>query len=164
MRYDPADPGTSLLSRLWFGDLTKYGMPRPDDGVFERHRRNRDYVPILDVGFVEQLKAGRIEVVRGVERLDGPDVHLADGTTIQPEVVIVATGYERGLQALIGHLVELGPDGGLRLPKPGSEVPGQPGLFAIGYRNDVNGTVWQESWEARKIARAIARRRARVAA
>src|SRR5207249_6903459 len=122
------DPTTSLLSRLWFGDLTKYGLPRPHDGVFERHRRNRDYVPILDVGFVKQLKAGRIEVVGPVERLDGHDVHLADGTTIQPEVVIVATGYERGLEPLVGHLVELGPDGGLRLPKPGDAVAEAPRL------------------------------------
>lgn len=57
------------------------------------------------------LKAGQIEIVAAVEGFDGPSVLLADGTRIQPEAVIAATGYRRGLEPLVGHLGVLGEDG-----------------------------------------------------
>jgi putative flavoprotein involved in K+ transport len=31
-------------------------------------------------------------------------VLLADGSRVQPDVVIAATGYRRGLEPLVGHL------------------------------------------------------------
>ena len=38
-------------------------------------------------------RPGRIEIVAAVEGFDGEDVLLADGTRIQPQAVIAATGY-----------------------------------------------------------------------
>ena len=66
------------------------------------------------------LKAGRIEIVAAVVGFDGPDVLLGDGARIQPEVVIAATGYRRGLEPLVGHFGVLDEDG---IPLAEVEVP-----------------------------------------
>jgi putative flavoprotein involved in K+ transport len=60
------DPINGVLQRATIGDLTEAGLPAPEHGLI-RSFRERDVVPIIDVGFVDLLRAGRIEVVAGVE-------------------------------------------------------------------------------------------------
>jgi len=153
------DPVTSLISRLTIGDLSQHGLPTPSEGVFARHAREVDYVPLLDIGFVHELKVGRIEVVAAVERLDGPDVILAGGEAITPDAVIVATGYHRGLETLIGHLGVLDGRGAPAITRGGYAHPGAPGLHFVGFTNPTNGAVWEHAFEARRAARVIARAR-----
>jgi cation diffusion facilitator CzcD-associated flavoprotein CzcO len=52
--------------RMDIGDLTAYGLPVPDEGVFTRLRRVGVAPTIVDQEVVEAVRAGRIEVVRGV--------------------------------------------------------------------------------------------------
>src|SRR4051812_9783306 len=92
-----------LMQRLSFGDLSRYGMPRAPFGVGTELRR-KGLGPVIDGGFVAALKAGRIELVSAVERLDGADVVLTDGRRLRPDAVIAATGYRHGLEELVGHL------------------------------------------------------------
>jgi hypothetical protein len=121
--------------------------------------RKRGTVPILDVGMVALVKSGRVEPVAAVERLDGPHVVLADGSRIEPDAVIAALGYDRGLEPLVGHLGVLRSDD---LPEyhGGRTHPDAPGLHFTGYRNPLSGMLWEVSFEARRIARAVARERA----
>src|SRR5690606_14969428 len=93
-----------LISRATIGDLTRYGMPAPQDSVVEYHRRT-DVVPILDVGLVAQLRAGRIQPVPEVVGFEGGDVLVgSDRHRVQVDAVIAATGYRTGLEPLVGHL------------------------------------------------------------
>jgi putative flavoprotein involved in K+ transport len=157
------DPMTSLISRLTVGDLSRHGLPTPSEGVFARHAREVDYVPLLDVGFVSQLKAGRIEVVGAVESVDGPNVILAGGAAVAPDAMVVATGYERGLGPVIGHLGVLDTRGAPAIQRGGYAHPSAPGLHFVGFTNPTNGAVWEHAFEARRAVRTIARaRRARV--
>jgi putative flavoprotein involved in K+ transport len=91
------------LRALTIGDLTRYGLPTPDDGLYERVVR-RGSIPIVDMGFIERLKAGAFTVVPAVESFDGEKVRFADGTATTVDVVIAATGYQRALEHLVGHL------------------------------------------------------------
>jgi putative flavoprotein involved in K+ transport len=100
------------------------------------------------------LKAGRIEIVAAVEGFDGSSVLLADGTRIQPEVVIAATGYQRGLEPLVGHLGVLGEDG-IPLVNGGNQHPSARGLFFSGYRPDLSGHLRTMRGDARAIARTV---------
>jgi hypothetical protein len=102
---------------------------------------------------VPLLKAGQIEIVAAVEGFDGPSVLLADGTRIEPEAVIAATGYRRGLEPLVGHLGVLGEDG-IPLVSGGKQHPSAPGLFFTGYRPDLSGHLRPMRHEARAIAKA----------
>jgi hypothetical protein len=90
--------------RMDLGDLTQYGLPVPDEGVFSRLRRLGVAPAIVDKEVIEAIKDGEIEVVRGVESLDATGVELNDGARVEPEVLICATGYRRGLEPLVGHL------------------------------------------------------------
>jgi putative flavoprotein involved in K+ transport len=115
-----------------------------------------DVVPILDVGLIEMLKAGRVEVVAAVAGFDGEDVLLGDGSRIQPDAVIACAGYARGLDPLVGHLGLLGHKG--RPAVHGERTqPNAPRLYFIGFTNPISGMFREFGIVARRIARAIAR-------
>src|SRR5207237_848135 len=59
---------------------------------------------LIDAGFVEALKQGRIEIVSAVREVDDGGVVLVDGTRLRRDVVIAATAYRRGLEPLGGDL------------------------------------------------------------
>jgi len=147
------DPLSKLSRQLTIGDLSSFGLPTPETGVFSDFR-NRDAVPILDVGLVRLIKEGRVEPVAAVESFDGPCVRLADGAETEPDAVIAATGYRRGLEPLLGHLGVLDERTGRPLCMGGEEHPGAPGLHFVGYRNPMSGMFWEMSWEARRVAKA----------
>ena len=136
------DPINSLLARLTVGNLQQHGMPPPPRGTFARAKEGR--IPILDVGFVDALKAGRIGIERAVTGFDGRDVLLEGGGRIRPEVVIAATGFRTGLQKLVGHLGVLDERG---LPFG----PQRPGLQFIGYNVVVSGVLREIGIEARRL-------------
>ena len=148
-----ADRLGALTERMIAGNLSRYGLPRPPLGpataLAERHQS-----PLFDDGFVDSVKAGRIEIVATVEGFDGDDVLLADGSRIQPDAVIAATGYRRGLEPLVGHLGVL--DGkGTPLVSGGRQHPSAPGLFFTGYRTELSGQMRLMRFDARSIARAL---------
>jgi hypothetical protein len=107
--------------------------------------------PVIDDGFVDGVKAGAIEIVAGVERLDGPDVVLADRERIRPDAVIAATGYRRGLEPLVGHLGVLGSDGRPALRAPATH-PRARGLYFNGYATSLSGQLRQMRIDAKRIA------------
>ncbi len=99
------------------------------------------------------MKHGRVEVVAAVEGLEGPDVVLADGSRIQPDAVIAATGFRAGLDALVGHLEILGPRG---LPVKTDGEPALPGLWFVGFTPTLGGQLREGSLAARKVAQSVA--------
>jgi cation diffusion facilitator CzcD-associated flavoprotein CzcO len=135
------------------GDLTEYGLPVPDEGVFTRLRRTGQAPAIVDEEVIEAIKAGRIEIVRGVASLDETGVELADGARVEPDAVICATGYSRVLEPLVGHLGVLDERG---IPRARGATPAAPGLRFIGYVPRPGG-IGYAGKESRRAARAIAR-------
>jgi cation diffusion facilitator CzcD-associated flavoprotein CzcO len=146
---------TSLTRRAMFGDLTPYGLPRSPMGLVST-LRERHQGPVIDDGFVAAVKDGRVEVVAAVEALDGRDVILADGRRLQPDAVIAATGYARGLEPLVGHLGVLAADG---VPSilGASAHPRAPGLHFVGYATPLSGQLRGIRLDAKHVARAVAR-------
>jgi putative flavoprotein involved in K+ transport len=153
-----ADTAGRIAQRLSLGDLSRYGLPFPPLGV-RRTLQQRFMGPAIDGGFVTALKEGRLEIVPTVDAFEGDDVLLADGSRIQPDAVICATGYRRGLEELVGHLGVLD-ERGMPRDWPKVEVAGAPNLFFVGYFAKVSGQLRQMRFEARRVARAVKRRRA----
>ncbi len=152
------DAASRVSGRLTVGDLSRYGLPAPTDGLYTRIKRD-DAIPLIDVGIVDALKRGVIEVVAAVEGFDGDDVLLADGSRIRPDAVVAATGYRRGLDALVGHLGVLDGDGRPRASGARTD-PRAPGMFFTGYTNPISGMFRELAIDARRIARAVVRERA----
>jgi cation diffusion facilitator CzcD-associated flavoprotein CzcO len=139
--------------RMDLGDLSDYGLPVPEEGVFSRLRRLGVAPAIVDEEMIEAIKAGEIEIVRGVESLDATGARLADGARLEPDAIICATGYRRGLEPLVGHLGVLDESG---LPRARGEKAAAAGLRFIGYVPRP-GAIGYMAKEAKRAARAIVR-------
>jgi putative flavoprotein involved in K+ transport len=150
-----ADRVARAAQRLMMGDLSKVGLAPATHG-YATNTFERRVAPVIDAGFVDALRADEIELVAAVEGFEGDDVVLADDRRIQPEVVIAATGYERGLEPLVGHLGALGPDGE-PLSNGAPANPATPGLYFVGYDLALSGQLPRTSRDGRKVARAIAK-------
>jgi cation diffusion facilitator CzcD-associated flavoprotein CzcO len=148
-----ADRIARVASRMDLGDLTEYGLPQPEVGVFTGVRTQGKVPAIVDAGVVEAIKEGRIEIVAAVAALDSTRVELADGARLEPEAVIFATGYRRALEPLVGHLGVLGERG---MPRVIAPRPAAPGLRFAGYVLRPGGIGYMGK-QARRSARAIAR-------
>jgi putative flavoprotein involved in K+ transport len=153
------DALAATTRRLTIGDLRPYGLPLPPRGTYTRVRED-DRIPILDVGLIDMLKGRRVRVVGAVEGFDGPEVMLVDGERLRPDVVIAATGFRRGLDELVGHLGILGAHGRPVVHGPMTH-PHAPDLYFIGYTNPLSGNLRELGIDARRIARAVSRRRLR---
>ncbi|HEX2103214.1 MAG TPA: NAD(P)/FAD-dependent oxidoreductase [Solirubrobacteraceae bacterium] len=129
----PSERGDAILRKVRLrelGDLSEYGLPIPEEGVISRLKRLRVAPAIVDKEWIEAIKDGRVEVVAGVESFDDAGVRLADGTRIEPDAVVAATGYRSNLEPLVGHLGVLDERGG---PLVHGGEPVADGLRFIGF-------------------------------
>jgi putative flavoprotein involved in K+ transport len=146
------DPISKAQRRLSIPDLAAQGLPRPEVGV-RTSFISTGTTPVLDVGIVDAVRHGRVEIVAAVEAFDGPDVLLADGSRIDPDVVIAATGFRAGLDELVGHLGILDHRG---LPVATDGEPALPGLWFVGFKPTLGGQLREGSIAARSVAAAVA--------
>jgi len=150
-----ADAVARFIRRKELGDLTEYGLPIPEEGVFSRLRRLKVAPAIVDVEWIDAIKDGRVEVVAGVEALDDSGVTLADGTRIEPDAVIAATGYSCALESMVGHLDVLD---GRGVPRVTGGEAVMPGLRFIGF-NPRPAQLGYLAGEGKVAARGIAAER-----
>jgi len=146
------DPITLTQRRLSIPDLAAQGLPRPEHGVRTSFLATGT-VPILDVGIVDAVRRGRVEVVAAVEGFERGEVLLADGSRIAPDAVIAATGFRAGLEPLVGHLDVLDARG---LPVKTDGEPVLPGLWFVGFVPTLGGQLREGGIAARKVAAAVA--------
>ncbi|MEU2777437.1 NAD(P)/FAD-dependent oxidoreductase [Streptomyces sp. NPDC007162] len=143
------------MAKVSVPDLAAHGLPRPDTGLYSRVKQGS--IPVLDVGLIDAVRRGRVEIVAAVDGFEDGKVALADGTRTSPDAVIAATGYVRGLEGLVGHLDVLDDRG--RPLAHGARTPGNaPGLYFTGYTNPISGMFREMARDAEKIAKALAKR------
>ena len=88
----------AAVLRTAVGDLTRYGLPRPDHRPLETHS-------IINSQLVYHLGHGSITPKPDVARFDGDRVVFTDGTSEHVDLVIYATGYQVRFDFLDGgHL------------------------------------------------------------
>ncbi|MEV8535697.1 NAD(P)/FAD-dependent oxidoreductase [Streptomyces sp. NPDC051211] len=145
---------SALQARVAVPDLSAYGLPRPDTGLYSRVGQGA--IPVQDVGLIAAVRSGAVEPVAAVASFEGSEVVLADGSRITPDAVVAATGYRRALEGLVGHLGVL--DGRGRPVVHGARTdPAAPGLYFTGFTNPISGMFREMARDAEKIAKALAR-------
>jgi putative flavoprotein involved in K+ transport len=149
------------MAKLSVPDLSAHGLPRPDTGLYSRVTAGS--IPVQDVGLIDAVRKGRVEIVAAVEGFEDGKVVLADGEHLEPDAVIAATGYLRGLEDLVGHLDVLDARGKPVVHGPHSPK-NAPGLFFNGYTNPISGMFREMAIDAVKIAKVIAKDDERQAA
>ena len=143
------------VQRVTVPDLAAFGLPRPADGVYTRIVRD-DQIPILDVGLIDAVRHRQVEVVPAVCGFDGADVLLAEDARVTPDAVIVAVGYSKDLEPLVGHLGVLRKDG-RPVVNGAHTVAEAPGMWFIGFTNPISGLLRELGIDARRIAEAVPR-------
>lgn len=134
----------ALLRRMGTGDLSRYGLGKEAWGPFTARRP-----PVIDVGFLELLKAGRIEILGDVVQFTTTGIVFNDSVERKFDVVVAATGFTSGLEQLLvapGALDERGYPGAARA---------YPGLYFAGYSETPRGQLFESSRAAHKLAAAV---------
>ena len=132
-------------ARLALGDLTRYGMPHTDFNPYTTRR-----VPLIDVGFVDVLKRGRLAIRAAVEALTETGAAFADGSRGTFDAVVAATGFATGLETMLDapgvlddHGEPLGVDG---------RATAAPGLFFVGFTHSLRGHLFEANRASRRLA------------
>ncbi|GAB3709092.1 flavin-containing monooxygenase [Mariniluteicoccus flavus] len=133
-------------------DLSRHGLPPGRDGLYSQVLKGT--IPVQDVGIVAAVKAGTVTPVATPARFDAAGVELFDGRRLEPDVVVVAAGYQRALEGLVGHLGVLNAQGS---PIVNGGKPALPGLWFSGFTNPISGMFRELRIDAEKIAKAIAK-------
>jgi cation diffusion facilitator CzcD-associated flavoprotein CzcO len=114
----------SALLRILVGDLRRFGLPKPDHPPLLSH-------PIMNTQLLHHLAHGDIAAKPDVAELRGRTVRFTDGSEIEPDVILWATGYRPTIPCLEA--------GGIVLAESGADLylnvfaKEYPGLYVIGF-------------------------------
>ncbi|CDY72645.1 BnaAnng41850D [Brassica napus] len=138
-----------VLCWLVLGNIEKYGLKRPEMGPMEL-KSVKGKTPVLDIGALEKIRSGKIDVVPGVKRFDGNRVELVNGEQLEVDSVVLATGYRSNVPYWLQESEFFAKNG---FPKAAnSGWKGRTGLYAVGFtRRGLSGV----SMDAVKIAQDI---------
>ncbi|KAE8709361.1 putative indole-3-pyruvate monooxygenase YUCCA5 [Hibiscus syriacus] len=159
-----------ILAWLVLGNTEKYGLKRPSTGPLELKNR-QGKTPVLDIGALEKIRSGDINVVPGIKHFSRCQVELVNGEKLDIDSVVLATGYRSNVPSWLQEGDFFAKNG-----YPKAEFPhgwkGRSGLYAAGFtRRGLSGasldamriaqdigTVWKEENKQLK-KRTIARHR-----
>jgi len=146
---------TGISQKLTVGDLSAYGLGKPDRPASADTRRGR--IPVIDQGTLDQIKAGRIAVAPGIRRVNARTVTFADGSERPFDAIVLATGYRPGLTSILDKtlsaavLNERGYPKSLRFASPELR-----GLYFLGFATPLTGILYNIGIDSATIARNLA--------
>ncbi|WP_121062958.1 flavin-containing monooxygenase [Chachezhania antarctica] len=152
-----ADAITAPVLRWALGDYTAYGLRRPAKGPVTQIRED-GRVPLIDIGTLGAIKAGRITVRPGLEAFEGSIVRFVDGTTGTYDAIVLATGYRVDLRPMLGQARDVLDDRGR--PKVCGGPSARKGLYFCAYAASTMGQLGQIRMEAPAIAEDVRQRAA----
>ncbi|GAA1792734.1 NAD(P)-binding domain-containing protein [Planosporangium flavigriseum] len=140
------------LLRLTVGDFSRLGLREPDHKPYESH-------PVVNSQLMYYIGHGVITPVPDVARFTRGGVEFADGTSADPDLVVLATGYQPVFEFASPELLGIDADGRPRLrlqlfsrTHPTLAVVGlvQPGsgMFSIAHWQAVTVARWLRRWGA----------------
>jgi indole-3-pyruvate monooxygenase len=144
------------LIRATVGDIRKVGLRKLPYGPNTQIARDR-HIPLLDIGTMEHIRAGRITVHGDIQRFTEDGVVFADGEKLAVDAVVLATGYRPALEEFLVQWREVCDDKGIPRVSGGSTA--LPGLYFCGQFLSPAGMLREIRIEARRIASHLARAR-----
>lgn len=143
------------LMRMLVGNLSRWGIHPPAEGILAQIVRI-GRVPLIDIGTVAAIRAGRIQVRVDIRELTETGARFVDGTQGTYDAIILATGFRPKLEAFLERSTEvLDARGYPRLRGRETELPG---LYFVGFDPGQAGQLRQIAIEARRVAADIVRR------
>lgn len=143
----------NLLRTLMVGNLSKYGIQTPKLAPAAQ-LRTFGKTPVIDIGTVAQIKAGKIKVLPGIQRFEKDGVIFSNGKKHPFDTVILATGYHAKLQDFLEPTEDLLDAQGF--PKVVIGNGKLEGLYFLGFDNYVAGGILGVIYrDSEKIANSI---------
>ena len=147
-----ADRLSRPLLRLVVGDIRKVGLrPLPYGPLVQIARDHR--IPLLDIGTLALLRSGRVVAHSGIDHFTASGVVFTDGTAIQVDAVVLATGYRSAIPDLLPDWRSVCDDNGR--PLDSGTTTALPGLFFCGFHVAATGMLREIGVEATRIARQL---------
>lgn len=148
-----ADALAAPMIRATVGDIRKVGLRKLDYGPNTQMARDRK-IPLLDIGTMEHIRAGRIGVHGGIERFTADGVVFTDGSTLQVDAVVLATGYRPALEDFLPDWRLVCDEKGI--PSVSGRATALPGLYFCGQFISPAGMLREIAIESRRIATHLA--------
>jgi hypothetical protein len=133
----------TLWHLLMVGRNSRYGLPGPEHRIMDTH-------PTMNSALPQLVAHGRIAVKPDIAELRGNKVRFSDGSEVEANLVVFATGYETSIPFLDEGLI-FGPD---KRPLLYLNVfhPKLDDLFAVGLIQ-ANGSIWRlADYQAQLVA------------
>jgi len=150
-----ADLLSKPILKASIGDLSRYGLRKKRYGPFTQIEKD-ERIPLLDIGTLDLIRDGRLEVLPGVRRFTRDGVELEYGRRERFDAVILATGYRPHLDAFADSIDEA-LDEDHKPVNSGGETS-LPGLYFCGFYVSPTGMLREIGIEARNIAQDIRNR------
>lgn len=150
-----ADVISAPLVNWLIGDLKKLGLKKLPYGPFEEIRRDGK-IPLLDIGTINQIRKGNIQIYDGIESIEGETIHFKNGKKADFNAIIAGIGYERNYNQIV-H-VEKDRFEDLKVCVNQQKYFGKDGLYFCGYWISPTGQFREISLDAKKIAGDIAKK------
>jgi indole-3-pyruvate monooxygenase len=141
------------MIRTTVGDVRKVGLRKLPYGPNTQIARDH-HIPLLDIGTMKHIRAGRIVVHPGIERFTADGVVFTDGTALAVDAVVLGTGYRPGLADFLVDADQVCDEQGL--PRVSGRATALPGLYFCGQYIAPAGMLREIGIEARRIAAGIA--------
>jgi cation diffusion facilitator CzcD-associated flavoprotein CzcO len=93
-----------LIGRILVGDLTRYGLPKPDHRILQSH-------PIMNTQILHYLGHGDLEARPDIKELKSHSVVFADGPEDEVDLILLATGYRRSFPFFTQDVAQSAADG-----------------------------------------------------
>lgn len=77
----------AALLKVFIGDPTRFGFPKPDYKLYESH-------PIVNSLILHYLGHGDIKIKADIEEFSGKTVKFKDGTSEEYDLILLSTGYK----------------------------------------------------------------------
>ncbi|KAG6382256.1 hypothetical protein SASPL_158106 [Salvia splendens] len=144
-----ADIFATMMSRIVFGDLSKYGIQRPKKGPYALKDEIGKY-PVIDAGVVDKIKSGEIKVLPAISGIKGKCVIFENEEECSYDVLIFCTGFNRSTKWLQEDYL-LNEDGLAKIAYP-NNWKGTNGLYCAGL---ARMGIYGAAIDAQKIAHHI---------
>lgn len=131
----------TLWHKLMVGSNARYGLPEPEHRIMDTH-------PTMNTVLPQLVAHGRIGIKPDITEFKGRTVRFSDGSEVEADLLVYATGYEISLPLIDNDLI-FDAD---RRPKLYLNVfhPELDDLFAVGLIQ-ANGSIWRVADDQSKL-------------
>jgi len=141
-----------LILDFALGDLSKYGIERPKEGILQQVASSAR-IPVIDVGTVRKICEGAIRIKPGISAITEDGATFCGGTDGKFDTIILATGYRPNFRSFLQADMMNPADRTPATRNPNATI------YFVGFKNSVSGLLRQISREAVQVASDILRQR-----